>query len=363
MLCIILTLGLWPFHSPKNDVTWSKGLSGLSFGRYATVQSPGIQTIKSSSHGVSGSIEVWVQPKRWTSSATLVAFYDHKSRRLFGLHQSVSDVEVEVQRDGNKRPEALLYVEGALNHALREHEPVFLTVAYGPGGTTVYVDGALDLASSHFEIPQDAFTGRVILGDSPWQPDNFQGLINGLAIYDVELAGSRVSRHYLTWVKTGHPDITDDDRNTALYLFDEAAGTVIHNHASAGVDLYIPETYAVVDKISLEPLWKEFNMSRSYWKAALVNIVGFVPVGFIFYAYFRTARPIGRAMLVAVLVGAATSLTIEIFQSFLPTRDSGTTDLITNTFGTYAGALCYRDLYPNLTKRLPWLGWFLAAQS
>ena len=361
VLCIILTLGLWPFHSPKNDVTWLKSASGLSFGRDGSVHSSGALQTTSSVPGVGGTVEIWVQPDHW-SGGTILAFYEPESRRLFALQQSLSDLklETEVQDDEHKTAKARLYVGDAFLHSLQKKEPIFVTVTYGADGTNAYLDGKLAEVAPSFGIPNHAFTGRIVVGDSPWQPDSFQGQIRGLAVYDAELTAAQVSRHYLTWTNNGRPETTEDEHNTALYLFDEKAGTAIHNRAAAGPDLDIPERYTVANKISLEPFWKEFSMSRNYWKNNLMNVVGFIPVGFVFYAYFRVARPIKRAMLVTIAVGAATSLTIEVLQAFLPTRDSGTTDLFTNTLGTYVGVLCYRDLYPVITKRFAWLGWFLA---
>ncbi len=114
----------------------------------------------------------------------------------------------------------------------------------------------------------------------------------------------------------------------------------------------IPEKYKVVGKIFLEPVWEEFDLSASYWTGNLKNIVGFVPAGFCFYSFFVLAAPIKRALPVTVVLGAFVSLTIEVLQAFLPTRDSGTTDLITNTLGTYLGVLLYRSIPAVLFERL-----------
>jgi len=295
----------------------------------------------------------------------LLALYRPERHLVLGLRQSLTDVELraEVENDRGTATKAHFYVDDAFGQALRQKRPVFITVTSGRPGTTVYLDGAPAKVAPRFRIPEGAFAGRLIVGDSPRQPDSFRGKIRGLAIYEVELNRAQVARHYQTWMETGRPEIAEDERTIGLYLFDEHAGNSIHSHTAASEDLNIPDTYAVVDKIALEPFWKEFDLSGSYWRGNVKNIVGFLPAGFCFYAYLVIARSTKRAMLAAVVLGALVSLTIEILQAFLPTRDSGTTDLITNTLGTYMGALCYRHVYPVVVERIPWLGWFAAPHS
>jgi VanZ family protein len=184
----------------------------------------------------------------------------------------------------------------------------------------------------------------LVLGDSAGQPDSWPGRLLGFAIYDRELSAPRLMRHYETWTRAGRPEIQSDDANRALYLFDEHTGNVVHDHANSGVDLSIPDKYMVLYQLFLQPFWTEFSMSRSYWGAALKNIVGFIPFGLCFCARLSMARRIKRAALISVVLGALVSLTIEILQSQLPTRDSGTTDLITNTLGTWVGVIAFRGM-------------------
>ena len=297
---------------------------------------------------MSGSVEVWLQPRRIWDSSTFLAFYTPGNPSHFSLRQSEADLEL---RAGTRSTNpARLYVE----NAFRKSGPVFLTITSGIRGTAVYTDGVLAKTAPQFRLSTKDFSGRLVLGDSPGQPDNWSGQLLGLAIYRRELTATQVRRHYETWTQGERPEISEQECNIALYLFGERAGNVVHNQATSGVDLNIPEKYEVLDKIFLEPFWKEFSMSRSYWGAAFKNIVGFVPFGFCFCACL-SAHKVRRAALVTVILGSLVSLTIEVLQAYLPTRDSGTTDLFTNTLGTYIGVIACRVVSPILAARLPWL--------
>jgi hypothetical protein len=349
VVCVDLWLGLSPFHAPVNDVTWLKDTDGILLGKSGTVFSPDVLKPVPQSGDDSGSFEAWLRPDHWSGSATFLALYRPEKGMLFTFRQSLTDFELSAEAP----VKAHFYLDDAFGHALQEKRPVFITVTTSPQGTLVYLDGALAKSAPEFRIPGDGFTGRTIVGDSPKQPDSFRGEIRGLALYETELNQSAVSRHYKSWIKMGRPDVTPEERIAGLYLFNERAGNVVHNHASAGGDLYIPQRYTVVDKIRLEPFWKEFDFSRSYWSGNLKNIVGFMPTGFCFYLYFWMGRSSKRPMLATLVAGILVSLTIEVLQAFLPTRDSGTTDLITNAFGTYVGAACCMVAYPLLLEKIP----------
>lgn len=342
VLCTILTLGLWPFHTPKNDVTWLGERNGLRFGRYGTVISSGASEMASSLRDeLIGSVEIWLQPGRIWDSGTFLAFSVPEDLSRFSLHQSQTDLRVQaaILDDQNRRRAVGFYVDDVF----RRTGPAFITVTSGTKGIAVYIDSVLAKRAPQFRLPADQFTGRIVLGGSPGQEDSWTGRLLGFAIYDRELTQPQLLRHYETWTQTGRPDLTRDDGNVALYLFDEHAGNVVHNHVDSGVDLTIPEKYVVLDQIFLEPFWKEFSMSQSYWSAALKNIVGFIPLGFCFCACLSVARRVKRVVLTTILLGALVSLTIEILQAYFPTRDSGMTDIFTNTLGTGVGVALFRS--------------------
>jgi VanZ family protein len=359
VLCITLTLGLWPFHAPRNDVAWLKDHAGLRFGRVSTVfSSSAFQSASPNSPGAS--MEIWLQPGLIWDSNTFLSLYSSKTPLHFSLRQSQTDLLLQTpgQDDHDHTTLAKLYVA----EVFRKLQPVFITITSGERGTVVYLDGVPVKTAPQFRISAKAFTGRLIVGDSPGQTDSWSGRFLGLAMYHRELMEPQVLRNYAAWKRNGRPELTMDERNVALYLFDEHTGSVVRDKAGSGVDLYIPKTYAVVDQIFLEPFWTEFGMTRSYFGAAFKNIVGFIPFGFCFYAYITTVFSIQRATLLTVALGTAVSLTIEILQAYLPTRDSGTTDLITNTLGAWIGVVSYKIVTPALARIFPWAPAFFAPE-
>jgi hypothetical protein len=352
VLGITLTLGLWPFHAPRNEVTWLGNHEGLRFARHSTVLSSS-PLPSALPNGTDGSLEIWLQPGRTEAGGTLLALYDPMSQRTFSISQSLPDLLLKTAGPGDSSPgrPAKLYVVDVF----RKLRPIFITITSGERGTIVYLDGVPVKTTSQFRLSAQAFSGHLVIGDAPGQSDSWPGQLFGLAIYHRELTEQQVLRHYVTWEQKGRPEFTRDDSAAALYLFDEHTGSVVHDKTGSGVDLYIPKTYTVIGQIFLEPVWTEFNTGRGYWSSAFKNIVGFVPFGFCFYAYMATILSIKRATLVTVALGTAVSLTIEILQAYLPTRDSGTTDLITNTLGTWIGAASYNLLAPAVVRIFPWL--------
>jgi len=205
----------------------------------------------------------------------------------------------------------------------------------------MYFDGAPAGIFPQFRLDKD-LTGKLIIGTSPVANDTWSGQLLGLAIYHKELTAAEVVRHYDTWTKQGRPELFGNERAIALYLFDERAGNIVHNAAQPGIDLHIPERFSLFRQPFLEPFWKEYKPGWEYWgKSILINIAGFIPLGFFFCAYWSHRRPLTRPALVTTVLGFAVSLTIEVLQSYLPTRTSGTTDLMTNTLGTFLGVMLY----------------------
>lgn len=311
--------------------------SGLRFDHYGTVLSSGQFTLPSLDASPC-SLEVWLRPADTWKTGTVLAFYNAVNSREFSLQQS--DTDLVLRREiGDEHYQTRLDV----NEVFRKDKQVLITVTSDGQGVAVFINGNLAARSPRFELSAKDLTGTLIVANSPLQNNNWLGILGGIAIYNSELRAAEVYQHYDEWTKKRKPTVGEGEHIFALYLFDERSGNLAHNSIRPGNDLYIPERYMVVHQLLLEPPWREFVRQGSdlYRKNVFLNVCGFIPLGFVFAAQFTSIRGIKQAALATIILGASVSLIIEILQSYLPTRNSGVTDLITNTFGTGVGVALY----------------------
>lgn len=333
VLCVTLTLGLWPFHAPQNDVSWQRNENGLRFSGYGSLLSAEDFQITESEDQASSSLEIWIQPGLTNDRSTLLAFSTAKNPLQLLMHQ---------YRSGLMLVRKIRGIESVIgiNDVFDQTKPIFITVTSSPAGTAIYFDGTLARAFPGYRLGKD-LSGKLVIGSSPVEVDGWLGKLKGLAIYHKELTAQEVARHFETWTKQGAPELQGNEALAALYLFDERGGNVAHCAGNPDLNLNIPKRFALPYQPFLKPFWKEYESSWAYLATSVLNVIGFIPFGFFFYAYWSSANPNKSAVLVTVAFGFATSLCIEILQSFLPTRYSGTTDLMTNSAGTFLGIKLY----------------------
>ncbi len=334
----ILVAGLWPFHGPRNEVSWVSNNNGLLFGKYGSIVSAAPFKARSSQADGSCTIEIWLQPRRVKASGTIFAFYWPESRAIpFALRQSLDDLVLLRRSDdpSHHGKRIRLYVDDVFS----SQQPVLVTISSGPSGTRIYVDGALVKATPNFRFSSPELTGQLVIGNAPTTTDNWSGKLMGLALYDRKLTNDEVSQHYDNR-KTGKQAIlAGSEGAVGLYLFNEGKGSVVHNQVDSATDLHIPERFFVLHQQFLERPWNEYRQDWHYWKNVGINVAGFVPLGFFFYGYFSLLRRTEHSAAFTIFLGFAVSLAIEVLQAFLPTRDSGMTDLFTNTLGTALGVV------------------------
>src|SRR5262249_16670125 len=98
VLCIILSLGLWPFHRAENDVTWLESRNGRRFGRHGSLISLTNFAVPTSPSHSAFAIETWPQPKRGWDKGTLFAFTTQEDLFHLALYQDQTALELLTSR-------------------------------------------------------------------------------------------------------------------------------------------------------------------------------------------------------------------------------------------------------------------------
>lgn len=337
ILLATLTAGLWPFHAPANDAKYMAEDKGIRFNQEGTAISEGILNAGATRDGPF-TLELWLKPASTWTSGTILDFYNPERKKQFALSQDGADLLLRRVEHGTRgiRREQLLVVRDAFRRS-----EFLLTVSSAAGKTVVYIAGQVVLDAPGFRLSNEDLAGRLILGNAPRRSDGWAGAVKGLAVYAAELSARDVLQHGQEWKINGCPTVNAGQRSLAIYVFDRPWNGRIANAVAGGAGLEVPEKLQVVDQLRFESATSERLFDESYRDDAILNILGFCPLGIAATWFWSTLLRRRTAMVAALVSGVGTSFLIEYLQSYLPTRYSGTTDLITNSLGTCLGVAAF----------------------
>jgi len=348
MVAGLLIATLWPFDFFRsNKVNWLPGENGIRITGPGVVLGKAPSTAGGSESNDSATLEILLRPAGMDFLRTVVGFYCPSNPRQLLLRQS--EDTLLVLHDNVDPHYKFKTARIRVDHVLQPGKLVLITVSSGPGGTTVYSNGVEQQTFPAFKISQSDLAGQIVIGTSPIRYDPWRGEVRGVAIYAKELTPAEIARNYAAWVSVNAAAPADTNGAAARYAFTEGAGRIIHSTVSSAPDLEIPKRFVVPDKAFLQSPAKHFEKTWFYLHDVLVNIAGFVPLGFLLCANLGWTRKWQHAILFSVLAGGALSFLIEVLQAYIPQRDSGMTDVITNTLGAAVGALLAR---PNLVRSI-----------
>jgi hypothetical protein len=338
----LFAAGFWPFNPfPRNQVTWLVTGKGLQFGDHGVVFSRESLQPARLNRESSCTLAIRVQPEAVSRGATgtLVGVYIPENTSQFRLLQWRDFLLLRKDyRDAKNHSKT---TEVDLEHAFVAPEPVSFTITSGPGGSVAYRNGIRAAGVTRMGLSCADFAGQLVLGDSAVIDNAWRGNILDLVIYDRELTPQEIGK-FANWNENQTVrEARVDQHIVAQYAFREGSGRHVHGQPGSAPDLYIPEIFRVPHKKMLMWPWEESH-DKLELRDVSINIFGFVPFGFLFVAYLTWNRKVKHAAIVVILCGAAISLTIEILQEYIPGRDSGLLDIITNTSGTILGVALFR---------------------
>ncbi len=346
-LFIILILGLRSKDFSFSDrVSWTTDQPGIRFSKYGIAYTdPFIDWAETNLPQSNGfSIEIALMPASDHDERFnfILALYNEKNSTQLVMGQWRSWIILMNGDDyAHKRRTKRITIDTAPLPPTAQ----LITVTTGPKGTKIYVGGQLIRSKKNFtlKIPTGA-KSRLLLGNSVYNRHSWRGAVHGLAFYRYPLTAQDATRHFNGWSKTRKFSFAKPDKPSLLYFFDESGGAKVRDHSGGDHHLKIPSGVPILKKEILALTWYEFEFNRSHVTDVIVNLLGFLPLGFILSAtLIKSGGAFGKqAVLITLGVCFITSLTIEIIQAWMPSRSSDLLDLGANTLGALIGAISCR---------------------
>jgi VanZ family protein len=331
---ILITVGLWPFNFWELNRASQDSINGLHLTPPAAVYTS--NPMRKLLGLKEFTILLNLSPDSSGSSgyARILSYSLDGERVNFMIGQWKDSLVFKLKASGKPKP-----IHFETEGVLKKGEKGCIAIIFNGEKLLLYQNGEIrnekitgPLSFANWDGSYPLVVGSEATGKFPWK-----GNIYSIKIFDRALLPEEMERVALpqSSQRDGHEPLID-------YSFD-AAGSVIRDRGKGQpADLLIPNRFRPYKRAFLGSLDTSLKkIRRSIWDI-LLNLFGFVLLGFLLSEYFnRRYRSMKYVFLLSVTFGFLLSLTIEVLQAFLPTRVSSMTDLMANTIGTGIGFIAY----------------------
>lgn len=229
--------------------------------------------------------------------------------------------------------------------ALHEGEISLISITVGDHGSRLLVNGLPAGAGEDWRLSIPAGVGklRLVLGNSVYGRNGWDGDLHGVAFYSREFPPAAVGNYYDAWLREDRFPAQPDSDLLLLYTFDDGEGQLILDRSGHNQPLLLPGTPVQFKREFLSFPSHGFRANRSLFVDIAINLIGFMPLGVVLCLWLHQSPAIPGKYLISTVVifSFALSLGIEISQAWLPDRSSSLLDLCLNTAGAWLGAILF----------------------
>lgn len=331
-----------------NNVTWISNQNGIHFSKYGIAYTdPCFSSDRSSSRladsGLSVEIALKSDAVKDERFKFLLVLHNGDDSKQFLIGQWRSSI-ILMNGDDYNGKQGIKKI--GMRRALLPLKTRFVAItSIEEEGTKVYIDGQLAAKKGDLflKIPDGGEETRLVVGNSAYGKHSWEGNIYGLAIYQHRLTAEDVEYHFKRWSKERNFRFAKEDEPKLLYIFDEKTGETAFDQSGGNHHIKIPSIMKMLKREMLVLPWQDVELNRSLINDIIINILGFIPLGFLLNILFINMGGFIKehAFLFTVSHCFVISLIIEIAQSWMPSRSSSMLDLMLNTLGAVLGAMCY----------------------
>jgi exosortase len=270
----------------------------------------------------------------WTGYMKILTYSKDANKMNFMISQWDDSLVFRLNADG--KPKTIHFESEGF---FKKNKTVALAIVYDGKALSSYRNGLKikelqtgPLTFNNWNKEYPLIIGAEATGKYCWD-----GYIYSVSIFDRALSHDEIQKQVIDFNKK--PPLIK-------YSFKENKnGTVYDLGSGRPANLSIPHYFRPYkrDIIDFDLTW--LYEYRRYYMDIWIDIIGFMPLGFLLAAYFTKKRTSYLLiMLKSLLIGAGISFTIELLQSFLPSRSSSLTDILTNSLGALIGAVVFKEV-------------------